>query len=54
MLSNSSHRDDASQSTNMAMRSTKTMAEGNNTLTSLKMTEGMNATMTTIDGSERV
>jgi len=48
VLSSGSHRDDVSQST-MAARSSKTLAEGN---TSLKGGE-MNATMTTIDGSDR-
>ena len=50
MASNGSHRDDVSQST-MAARSSKPFSDGNNT--TMKGFE-MNATMTTIDGSERL
>lgn len=50
MASNGSNRDDVSQST-MAARSSKPFSDGNNT--TMKGFE-MNATMTTIDGSEKM
>eukprot|EP00354_Favella_ehrenbergii_P005184 CAMPEP_0170474818 /NCGR_PEP_ID=MMETSP0123-20130129/16554_1 /TAXON_ID=182087 /ORGANISM="Favella ehrenbergii, Strain Fehren 1" /LENGTH=100 /DNA_ID=CAMNT_0010744879 /DNA_START=479 /DNA_END=781 /DNA_ORIENTATION=- len=49
MASNGSHRDDVSQST-MAARSNNPFSDGNNT--TMKRFE-MNATMTTIDGSDK-
>lgn len=52
MMSNGSHRDDVSVST-MAARSSKTFAESNTTMGRGLGGGEVNATMTTLDGSQR-